>query len=882
MSEPTRGAVDEFLSAGFDKLGKFIVARPVLVLVTILAITVGLGAFVPSLRLNNDGRVFFLEDDPMLVAQDKFEAVFGTEQVVMFFLESDDLFTPEGYEIVDRLLKALHGMEYKGKPAFSGILDPFHAPALKPGTGQIAIGPILEEENPTPEDIARAKALVTTHPVYSRSIVNKDGNVGAIIATMQPILEDWAYTTYIATEVMRLHDELPGLDKLNARLVGPPVFSAEMNVVTIRESVIYGTASVLMCIFVLFFMFRRFRQVGAAIGTVVFSTIWTLGIMAATGTEMSLIHAILPPAIIVTGLGSAIHVVNEYRLLHAHLGRQEAIAEAVCAMGGPCFLTALTTGIGFLAMLAAPVHPMRTLGLFIALGVQLSFVLALMFVPAVLALGTKPGEAPAPDEGFRKTSDQFFTNLADRVVQNKRGVALFFALLAVAFSAGLIHIEFDTNFLHALRSDHPFRQTVEYVDEKMGGSSSMELVIDTGVKNGVYDAEFLARLNKLQRWVETNESDVVWVTLSIADLMREINLAVTGERVLPKTDAQAAELMFLYEVGGGITRNMLDHEKRRVRMSARTRSISSQRSEQLEHDLRTKAEELFGDYRIKLDLNKGDAPPPPPPDTPAPTPASDDDGDIIIIDDDEPTGDGPNDPTPEDTADGDIIIIDDEEPSPTAEKTPRHDPTPAETAPDAGAPAPPAANGEGPLPTIEIAGSTPLFAKLNDYVIDSQLKSFLLAAVIIGFIMMFMLRSPRLGMAIMIPNVLPIFSTYGLMGWLGVSVDFMTAVIAVAAIGVAVDGTIHIGTRYRRARAQGDDSNEAARKVMTSVGRALVVTTVGLMCGFIVLAPSIMVTLAIFGVFMAFCLFLALLYDLLMTPAVLAWLSPDGKRPADD
>jgi predicted RND superfamily exporter protein len=91
---------------------------------------------------------------------------------------------------------------------------------------------------------------------------------------------------------------------------------------------------------------------------------------------------------------------------------------------------------------------------------------------------------------------------------------------------------------------------------------------------------------------------------------------------------------------------------------------------------------------------------------------------------------------------------------------------------------------------------------------------------------------------------------------------------------VAVDGTIHIGTRYRRARALGENSSEAAVSVLTSVGRALVVTTLALAAGFCVLAPSVMATLANFGLLMSFCLVLALLFDIIMTPAILAWLGP--------
>jgi predicted RND superfamily exporter protein len=872
------GAFDEFLTTVFERIGRFIVRAPGLVLGAIAVITVVMATFIPTLRFNNDGRIYFIEGDKMVEAQDRFEQTFGSEQFVMFFVESPDLFTVEGYKIVDELVKALAAAEWKGKPAFTGTLDPFHAPALKPGSGSLDFSPIVAVENPSEADIAAAKNLVINHPVYARSLVNRDGSIGVVMATMQALPNDQAYSQFIADKANEIFETVPGLKTtLKGRLVGAPVFGSEMNKVTAQESVIFGSASVLVCILALLLMFRRVAQVFGTILVVVISTIWTVGAMALIGTEMSLIHAILPPAIIVTGLGSGIHVVNEFRLFATKLPRTEALVFAVRSMGGPCFLTAITTATGFVSMLAAPVAPMRTLGLYISLGVLLSFVLAMFFVPAVLALGKASDDAEAPSR-LRDLADKSFHRLGEIVVAHAPLITIGFFILAVALAAGMSRITVDTNFLHALRSDHPFRETVEYVDDRMGGSSSMELIVDTGAPGGVYDPVFVARLAELQRWVEASQDDVVWVTLSIVDLLKEINYAVAGKRQLPETRSQVAELMFLYEVGGGITKNVVDAERRVLRMSARTKQMSSMRSSALEAALREKATELFKDTNPAKgavearDASTADATTPPPR-------VDDDDDTIQILEEDEEADE--------------VIILDDDAPTPppkapVAASAPAHDnASGANTAPDGTVdgktdPSKSTARVEKPIvlgpPTFEIAGSTPLFAKLNEYVISSQLTSFTIAAIVISLFMMLMLRSIRLGLTIMIPNVLPILATYGLMGWVGIPMDFMLAVIAVAAIGVAVDGTIHIGTRYRRARALGENSSEAAISVLTSVGRALVVTALALAAGFCVLAPSVMATLANFGLLMSFCLVLALLFDLIMTPAILSWLGPKNSR----
>jgi predicted RND superfamily exporter protein len=900
--EPTghgagEGHRNERLTVVFEGVARKVVKHPGLTLLALTILTVIVGSFITDLRINNDGRIYFIEGDPMLAAQERFEQTFGSEQFVMFFLEGDEIFTREGYDVVNRLVKTLEALDYKGKPAFVGILDPFHAPALKPGADSLDIAPILDKEDPTDADLAEAKRLVTGHPVYSKSVVNPDGTIAAVLATMRTVEGDTQdYSDFIAQSVTKIFDSTEGLDKLNGRLVGGPVFGYQMNIATAQEAVIYGIASVLVALVAMMLLFRRIRQVFAALAVVVFAAVWAVGVMAGSGAEMSLIHTLLPPAIIVTGLGSAIHVINEFRLLATSMSKEEAAIMAVGSMGGPCLLTALTTGIGFLAMLTAPVAPMRSLGLFISIGVFLSFILAMLLVPAALMLGAKDAVEKEEISPFREWSDRFFVNLADKVTSNAPAAVILFAVLAAVLIAGLARLEVDSTFLNALRKDHPFRETVEYVDEKMGGSSSIELVINTGDAGGVYDPAFLERLAALQDWIESSQGDVVWVTLSIADLFKEINYAVVGRRTLPESRAKAAELVFLYDVGGGggTLSTVIDNDKRRARLSCRTRQMSSARSTDLEKAIRDKALELFSNVKLSSPNQA-----PPAQDKPAPTfEDKGGDDDIIIIDDEEPAAadgptfdeaglgalDGPEgDAPPADDGD-DVLIIEDE---------PDDVPGTPTTAPATAAPVPaptPAAASTGPsdedagtMPlgdsgmTLEVAGTTPLFAKLNEYIISSQMKSFSLAAIIIAFIMGFMLRSFKLGLAIMFPNILPIFATYGLMGWTGVPMDFLTAVIAVAAIGVAVDGTIHIGIRYRRSRLEGMGAAEAARSVMTSVGRALVVTSMVLTCGFLVLIPSMLASLATFGVFMAFCLFLALLYDIIMTPAVLTWLRLDVK-----
>jgi predicted RND superfamily exporter protein len=876
--EPDPDSTGSPLVAIFGHVGLWVVRARIAIIIGVALLTVGFAWSAARVQVNNDHRNFFVKNDPLLDSQARFEDRFGSDDFVMVYVEGD-LFSQASYEAIDRLYEKMAALEYEGQPAFLGVLSPFHAPTLRSDTGTLDAKPVLDPEGGvTDEKLADAKKRITNHPVYKNLIVDKSGTSGAIFGPLASIEgPPELFDTFLATEMNALMED-PALEPLGALLVGGPIFRQTMNSATFSESAIFGGVSVLVCILALYFMFRRKRQVTAAIIVVVLAVIWTVGAMSFAGVPFSLVSTILPLAIIITGLGSCVHIVNAFAQLSARgLARREAAAEAVRTMGVPCALTAATTAIGFMSIVTAPVQPMRELGLFASLGLVIAFFLAITLVPAILSLGSPNAPMPERDKARQERSDVFFAKLASNVVANKQLVALTFLVGAALMATGIPRIKVETHFLHSLRGDQPFRQAVEHVDERLGGSNAVELMIDTGSPGGVYEPKLLKAMDQLERWLISEQGHVVGNTLSAVGLFKELNQAILGERKLPDTAKQAAELLFLYEQGGLDTRLGMDAERRYARISIRTRAMTSAQAVALETAIRGKAAELLDEVPVYAALPKAD--------TPAPTPAPDEDPDAIVI---EESDEGDDTIVIEESDEGDdtIVIEESDEGDDTIVIEESDEGGDGGSALASAPPAPPPAAPREPLagkhPQLEVAGTAQLFVHLNDYVIQSQLSSFALAAFIIAIVMVLMLRSVALGLAIMVPNLLPIVGTYGLMGWLGVNVDFLTAVVGVAALGVAVDGTIHIGTRYRISRGLGRDADGAAHDVMTKLGRALVVTSGVLTVGFASVSPSIVAALARFGISMALCLLLAMLYDLLMTPAVLAWLSPNAPAAKKD
>lgn len=182
--------------------------------------------------------------------------------------------------------------------------------------------------------------------------------------------------------------------------------------------------------------------------------------------------------------------------------------------------------------------------------------------------------------------------------------------------------------------------------------------------------------------------------------------------------------------------------------------------------------------------------------------------------------------------------------------------------------------------TVQQTGMASLWIRLMDYITTSQINGFLLAFGAISVALCLVFRSVPIGLVAMIPNLAPVLLTLGGMGWTGVPLDYVRLLIAPVAIGIAVDDTIHHITRFRYEFRRLGNYEEALVASMAGVGRALVITSVVLVCGFLVFTFSVLDAQVSFGLLLATTIVIALAADFLLMPALVLTLEPFGPETA--
>jgi predicted RND superfamily exporter protein len=163
-----------------------------------------------------------------------------------------------------------------------------------------------------------------------------------------------------------------------------------------------------------------------------------------------------------------------------------------------------------------------------------------------------------------------------------------------------------------------------------------------------------------------------------------------------------------------------------------------------------------------------------------------------------------------------------------------------------------------------------MFTYISERNMQNMIAGTVLAIAAIAFIMMFALRSVRLGVLSLVPNALPILTTFGAWAILVGEVGFSVATVASISLGIIVDDTVHLLSKYVRARDERRLSVEdSIRYAFHNVGTAIVVNTIILTAGFLVMTTSAFKMNVDLGLMTILAIVFALILDFLFLPALL-------------
>ena len=324
--------------------------------------------------------------NPELAVFDRYSDYFGDPGGhIAVLVQAPDIFQPAVLRYVTEVSRALQGAH-----AFSHVKSLSTVRLLRAQGDDVASGPVMEHVPRTPEELAALRRLVTDSRLTLRRLVSSDGKTTAVLADMRQIattatIREQRAAIGAVRAVLAAHPAPLGV---RTRLTGQPVVEVETTDTLLRDLVVLTPITLLALTVALWVMFRAAQPVFIVLTTVSVSVSWTVGVFALIGRPVDIIGSVIPTVLLVYGAVDPIFVFTRYRSkVSEGLSPEAAILKTMSELAQPCFLTSLTTALGFAAFITGILPTVRYFGLVLAIGVMLAFVTTVTVLPLLVSLG---------------------------------------------------------------------------------------------------------------------------------------------------------------------------------------------------------------------------------------------------------------------------------------------------------------------------------------------------------------------------------------------------------------------------------------------------------------------------------------------------------------
>jgi predicted RND superfamily exporter protein len=611
------------------RFGSFIHDNPFKVLLVLLLLLAFPISQLPKIKMDTSTEGFMHEDDPVLLTYNNFREQFGRDERIVLAIKSENVFS------IDFLtkLKALH-REIEAKVPYVEDVTSLYNVRNTRGDGDKLITDDLLEPFPTTQEQATAikKRALESH-FYKDLLISQDGTMTTMI------IETDAYS-HVGEQEVSVEDEFSDgfEDKSTQNSVVKRAFLTDQEnhelldaITTITneyrekglEIYVAGSPAVnnalkaqmksdmqkfmritfLIILIFLFVVFKRLSAVFYPLLVILLSLITTVGTMAWAGVAFKLPTQIVPSLLLAVSVGATVHILSIFFDKFNSTGdKKEALSYTLAHSGLAIAMTSITTAIGVGAFAGSEVAPISDLGTFASLGVMVSLVLTLTLLPALLSITKlKP---KAKSEAGRV--DNLMKKLAVVPVKHTKAVLIgSFLVVAISLFAST-QVKLSHNPLMWFQPDNSNRVSTEVIDEKMNGTVTIEVVVDTGKENGWVNPEKLENLNQFSAKLEAYKDEFTHIgkVVSLATIVKETNRALHENQekhyTIPKDANLVSQELLLFENSGSDDlEDVVDSQFSKARITVKLPWTDTIEAVQVLDFVKTEAEKTFAGDKIE-------------------------------------------------------------------------------------------------------------------------------------------------------------------------------------------------------------------------------------------------------------------------------------------
>ncbi|MCP4036169.1 MAG: MMPL family transporter [bacterium] len=587
--------------AALTTWGRFVVQYRWWAIVLSLLATAVCVSYLPQLVLDNSTEAFLKPEDPASIRYREFRDQFDRDDRVIIALTPENVFEADFLAKLRRFHVALENEI----PYVEEVTSLFNARSTRGEGDELIVEDLLEgwldqwPAEPGPV-IAGLRERVLANPLYANNLVSEDAGLTTI--TIKP----FTYSTLNEVDELAGFDDTPQNnaqpllmltaaenDELIAEIRaiiesyesadfpihigGALAVTDRINRAMEQDMGPFLVVSMLIMMTLLYILFRRLTGSLLPVFVVMLSVAASIGIMVMIDVPGSTAVQILPIFLLSVGICDAVHILTiVYQRLRVGDGQDDAIVYAVGHSGLAVVMTSVTTAAGMLSFRSAAMAPVAHLGTIAPIGVMLALAYTLILLPALLSVVRL--RIPKAEDGARasRAMTRGLVRIGDFSADHPVAVLAGTALFVAFFAYGASLAKFSHRATDWFQPGDPIRESALMLDDRLRGSMSLEVVLDTGQENGLYEPDVLARIDAAGRHAVTIDEGVLYIgkATSIVDVVKETHQALNENqpafyRVPDNRELIAQELLLFENSGVDDLEELVDTQFQTARLSLR-------------------------------------------------------------------------------------------------------------------------------------------------------------------------------------------------------------------------------------------------------------------------------------------------------------------------
>ncbi len=604
----------------FGRWGAFCHDHPWWIIAATLGLLAGLSASLPEMKTDMSNEGYLREDDPARLDLQWFQREFGRDdRIVLVIRTAGDVISEATLARIKTMHEALEKM-----PQVAKVESLINARLTVGQDNQLIVRDLLQDWPQNAEEFSRLRTLIYSRPLFRNNFISQDGQATLILVTPdaytaevtgagQPdALEDFdfdagfadaapagdafdsAANTGTTAATLITDEELFALvlriqafgksqqtDGFAVSFSGASYLTERLTHVLVRDMSVYSGLSIVLTALLLLLVFRRWIMVLLPVGVALLSVFATFAIMATIGMTVTTASQILPSLLLAVGVGNAVHICTVFfQAMDRGETRRQALAYALSHSGLAVVLTGLTTAGGLASFATADMQTVAQIGLIAPIGILAALVFSLTLLPALIAVlpfrqQGRVQHEHGPLQRFLSACASLSTRYPGRVAGS------WFILLALCLLA-VLQLRPSHDPLKWFPPGSEVRESMDMVNAQFGGATFIEIVVDSGRANGLYEPTLLHAVDRaLQRAAQVPlQGQHMGPATSLLDVSKELHQALNDNhpdayRIPDDRLLIAQELLLFENTGSDDLQDLVDSRFQLMRITAKLPFVDS-------------------------------------------------------------------------------------------------------------------------------------------------------------------------------------------------------------------------------------------------------------------------------------------------------------------